>query len=118
MAAARHLFDKDNARAEARLEDFRDPSRRRGDGRTAASPSAPTASARLLEKATPSMAKALQPKTEAEVGKLQAKLNYAGFRTEAAPSVFLGLKIICLADRLLRRRRHDVLQQRLDDRSR
>jgi tight adherence protein C len=39
----------------------------------------------------------LQPKTEAEVGKLRAKLNYAGFRTEVAPSIFLGLKIIGLA---------------------
>ena len=52
---------------------------------------------RLLEKATPKMAKALQPKTEEDVGKLRAKLNYAGFRTEAAPSVFLGLKIMSLA---------------------
>jgi tight adherence protein C len=43
------------------------------------------------------MAKAIQPKTEEEVGKLRAKLNYAGFRTESATSVFLGLKIICLA---------------------
>ncbi len=43
------------------------------------------------------MAKPLQPKTEAEVGKLRAKLNYAGFRSETAPSIFLGLKIVCLA---------------------
>jgi tight adherence protein C len=42
------------------------------------------------------MAKPLQPKNEAEVGKLRAKLNYAGFRGETAPSVFLGLKTICL----------------------
>ncbi len=73
---------------------------------------------RLLERASPKMAKPLQPKTEAEVGKLRAKLNYAGFRSEAAPSIFLGLKIICLAARLPRRRRHDALHQRLDDRSR
>ena len=73
---------------------------------------------RLLEKASPRMAKPLQPKTEEEVGKLRAKLNYAGFRTEAAPSVFLGLKIICLGRRLPRRRRRDALHQGLDDRSR
>ena len=42
------------------------------------------------------MAKPLQPKNEAEVGKLRAKLNYAGFRGETAPSIFLGLKTICL----------------------
>jgi tight adherence protein C len=53
--------------------------------------------ARLLEKASPRMARPLQPKNEAEVGKLRAKLNYAGFRGEAAPSIFLGFKTICLA---------------------
>jgi tight adherence protein C len=38
----------------------------------------------------------LQPKSEADVGKLRAKLNYAGFRSETAPSIFLGFKAICL----------------------
>ena len=65
---------------------------------------------RLLEKATPNWPSRLQPKTEEEVGKLKAKLNYAGFRSEAAPSVFLGLKIIGLDRRLLRRRRHAAFQ--------
>ncbi len=61
---------------------------------------------RLLERASPRMAKPLQPKTEADVGKLRAKLNYAGFRSEAAPSIFLGLKIDLPGRRLRRRRRH------------
>src|ERR1043165_4472635 len=71
-------------RAEARLDDFRDPARRRSEivrGVTKRSDGI----GRLLEKAAPKMARSLQPKTEAEVGKLRAKLNYAGFRTEAAP---------------------------------
>ena len=42
--------------------------------------------------ATPAFAKPLQPKTEAEVGKLRIKLGYAGFRSETAASIFLGLK--------------------------
>jgi len=51
----------------------------------------------LLAKASPRMAKPLQPTSAEDVGKLRAKLNYAGFRTEAAPSIFLGLKTLCLA---------------------
>jgi tight adherence protein C len=91
------LLAKGKPRAESRLDDFRDPSRRadprkggrgvtrRSDGMT-----------RLLERASPKMAKPLQPKNEAEVGRLRAKLNYSGFRSEAAPSVFLGLKTVSL----------------------
>jgi tight adherence protein C len=92
------LISKTKPRAEVRLDDFRDPSRRRGDGRDASRGVTRRADgmARLLEKASPRIAKPLQPKTEAEVGKLRAKLNYAGFRTEAAPSIFLGLKTVCL----------------------
>ena len=93
------LFSKTNVRAEARLDDFRDPSRRRGDGREGSRGVTKRADgmARLLEKASPRMAAPLQPKTEAEVGKLRSKLNYAGFRSEAAPSIFLGLKTASLA---------------------
>jgi tight adherence protein C len=92
------LFSKNNFRAEARLDDFRDPSRRRGDGTGSRGVTKRAdGMARLLEKASPKMAAPLQPKTEAEVGKLRAKLNYAGFRGESAPSIFLGLKTISLA---------------------
>jgi tight adherence protein C len=92
------LFSKSKPRAEARLDDFRDPSRRRGDGRDGSRGVTKRADgmARLLEKASPRMAKPLQPKSEEEVGKLRAKLNYAGFRSEAAPSIYLGLKTVCL----------------------
>jgi tight adherence protein C len=91
------IFSKSKPRAEARLDDFRDPSRRRAerDGSRGVTKRA-DGMARLLEKASPRMARPLQPKSEEEVGKLRAKLNYAGFRTEAAVSVFLGLKTVCL----------------------
>ena len=93
------IFSKSKPRAESRLDDFRDPSRRRGDGRDGSRGVTKRSDgmARLLERASPSMAKPLQPKSEEEVGKLRAKLNYAGFRTESAVSVFLGLKTACLA---------------------
>jgi tight adherence protein C len=92
------IISKGKPRAEARLEDIRDPARRRGErevhrGVTKRSDGI----GRLLEKASPRMAKPLQPKSDADVGKLKAKLNYAGFRGESATSIFLGLKTISLA---------------------
>src|SRR5688572_20839269 len=83
-------------RAEQRLDDFSDPSRRRGDA-VGVTKKADGGMARLIQRASPSMAKPLQPKNEAEIGKLRTKLSYAGFRGETAPSIFLGLKTICLA---------------------
>lgn len=92
------LLAKSKPRAEQRLEDFRDPSRRRGDSPNGSRGVTKRADgmARLLANASPKMAKPLQPKSEADIGKLRAKLNYAGFRGETAPSIFLGLKAICL----------------------
>lgn len=82
-------------REEQRLEEFRDPNIRRrkemeGPVKTT------EAMTRMLEKATPALAKPLQPKTEKEAGKLKTRLANGGFRSEAAPTMFLGLKLICL----------------------
>ena len=92
------LLSSRKPRAEQRLDDFRDPSRRRGEGPEGnrGVTKRDDGMARILSKATPRFSKALQPKTEEEVGKLRAKLNYAGFRGETAPSIYLGLKAICL----------------------
>lgn len=92
------MSSKKKPRAEARLEDFSDPSRRRGDSRENSRGVSKRADGitRLLAKASPKMAKPLQPKSEEDVGKLRAKLNYAGFRGESAVSIFLGLKTFCL----------------------
>ena len=56
---------------------------------------------KVLEKASPAMAKPLQPKNEMELGKLKTKLANAGFRSEGAGSVFLGLKCVGLVAGLL-----------------
>jgi len=90
------ILSKSAPRAEQRLDDFRDPSRRREAAGARGITKRSDGMARLLELASPRMARPLQPKTEEEVGRLRAKLNYAGFRGETAPSVFLGLKTICL----------------------
>ena len=80
-------------RAERRLDEFREPNTRRSDSRATKRSDGMT---RLLEKASPSFSRPLQPKSEEDVGKLRLKLGYAGFRGETATSIFLGLKLIGL----------------------
>lgn len=52
---------------------------------------------RILKDASPALSKPLQPKTEAEQGKLRQRLNHAGYRSEESTMVFLGLKFIVAA---------------------
>lgn len=80
-------------RAEERLDELRNPGRRRANEVAAVKKGATMS--KVLAKATP-MAKPLQPKSAEEVGKLQRRLSEAGFRAENAVGVFLGLKFIGL----------------------
>jgi tight adherence protein C len=84
------LFAGRRSRADERLDEFSNPAKRRDEKGKKNSVSS------VLEKATPALAKPLQPKSEHEVGKLKSKLTVAGFRSEAAPSIFLGLKFVGL----------------------
>ncbi len=78
-------------RAEERLEELRNPGRRR-NGENAPVKKGATMS-RMLAKATP-MARPLQPTKAEDVGKIRQRLSEAGFRSENAVSVFLALKFI------------------------
>jgi tight adherence protein C len=49
---------------------------------------------KILKDASPSLGKTLQPKSEAEQGKLREKLNFAGFRSEEAMAMFLTVKLL------------------------
>lgn len=80
---------KDKSRAEDRLDGLKDPYQR---GRNGEKGSKGTALGKVLEKATPSLAKPLQPTNQKDALKLKDKLSHAGFRSEAAPTTFLGLK--------------------------
>jgi len=86
------LFAAGKPRAEQRLEELNEPKsrRRRGGGGHS------DAVSKLLEKASPALAKPLQPKSEAEIGKLKLRLVNAGFRSEFAPSIYLGAKLVML----------------------
>lgn len=81
-------------RAEQRLDEFRDP-RLRGRDQSAVTKKSATM-ARVLELATPALAKPLQPTSEKDASKLKLKLSHAGFRSEGAAPIFLSLKIACL----------------------
>lgn len=77
-------------RALERLDELKNPHKRRTE--SAGALKKQDTMTRVLEKATPALAKPLQPKNEAEMSKLKMKLANAGFRSETAGSIFLGLK--------------------------
>jgi tight adherence protein C len=81
-------------RAVERLDELKSPRRRGGADLTAMKKS--DAVTKVLQRATPALAKPLEPKSELEMSKLKIKLAIAGFRDEGASSVFLGIKFACL----------------------
>ncbi len=99
-SAAWLLMDVISSRAstaEQRLDEFKDPNLRKrkeleDEGRGLSSSNL----RRVLSKATPALAKPLQSKNENEVGKLKLRLAQAGFRSEAAPPLFLSMKFSML----------------------
>lgn len=80
-------FSKKSSPAEERLKHLRDP-------RAARDADAKNAMSDLLEKAAPTLAAPLQPKTEAEANQLKQKLDEAGFRGESAAQTFTAVKCI------------------------
>jgi len=96
---ALEMLASGRTRAAERLDELKNPQARRKDDDTLLKKQ--DAVTRVLERATPALAKPLQPKSEIELSKLRAKLSYAGFRSESAGSIFLGLKFAGLLIGLL-----------------
>lgn len=90
-AAMEFLGGGGRSRAEERLDEFRDP---RGKGREAAQKH--DSMTKLIAKASPKLSAPLQPKTAEEAGKLKHRLQHAGYRSENAVTIFLGMKCLCL----------------------
>jgi len=86
------FFSSKKGRAENRLDQLSDPRRARDGGRDEKKSDA---IARVLRKASPTLAKPLQPKSEAEMGRLRKDLTEAGFRNEYAPVVFTAVRSVC-----------------------
>jgi tight adherence protein C len=87
-------------RAVERLEEIRNP-RTRGKLLEDLPVKRADTVTKVLEKASPALARALEPKSEADINRLKTRLAVAGFRSEKAGSVFLGLKFVGLLVGLL-----------------
>ncbi|MEN6495710.1 MAG: type II secretion system F family protein [Thermoguttaceae bacterium] len=81
------------SRALERLDELKNPHARRSESELAALRKADTMT-KVLQRATPALARPLEPKSELELSKLRSKLSSAGFRSESASRVFLGLKFL------------------------
>jgi len=81
-AAFSFLTSRPN-RADERLDQLRDPSRRNKDKDIGAG---------VLGKAAPALSKALQPKTELEQDRLKIRMANAGFSSPNAAQIYLALK--------------------------
>ncbi|MDG2382022.1 MAG: type II secretion system F family protein [Pirellulaceae bacterium] len=87
------LIASRNTRATERLSELHDP-RRRTSEKNPENRSEKVVN--VLKKASPALAKPLQPKTEGEQDKLKLRLAHAGFRNETAPGFFLSMKFVGL----------------------
>lgn len=83
---------REKPRTLERLEEYKNPLRRKKREEEDTAMKKQDAMTRLLAKASPALSKPLQPQNEAEVGKLKERLQHAGFRHESAPQMFLALK--------------------------
>jgi tight adherence protein C len=91
------MFSSRASTAEQRLDEYKDPNLRRRKEAEGSHRALSTATVtRMWRKASPALAKPLQPKNANEVGKLKTKMAHAGFRSEAAPALFLSLKLAML----------------------
>lgn len=84
--AISQLFGDDTSRASERLEELKDPSRRKSenDGNAVSG---------MLEKAAPRLSKALEPQTEQEKNTLRVTLSNAGYNGPTAPQMYLTMKL-------------------------
>lgn len=80
------LFSSKESRAQQRLEELREPGARNGDR------SGDRKGMSVLEKAAPTLSKALEPKTDLEKNNLRVRLANAGINAPNAPQMYLAAK--------------------------
>jgi tight adherence protein C len=85
------FFSSNPSRVTERLDELRDPTLRAAERAAAAAESGKAMA--VLEKAAPTLSKALRPKTELEQNHLKVKLANAGFNSPSAPQLYLGTKV-------------------------
>lgn len=82
-------------RAHERLDEYKNPISRRRDPLTKGAKKSDTV-AKVLERASPVFSKPLTPTSAEETSKIKQRLSEAGFRSEAATSLYLGSKFVGL----------------------
>ncbi|MGE5191380.1 MAG: type II secretion system F family protein, partial [Deltaproteobacteria bacterium] len=87
-----------NSRADERLEALRNPLLRAKDKEKDKTddPRAQSGVGTMMERAAPTLSKALQPKSELEQSKLKVSLANAGFNSPYAPEWYLAIKFASL----------------------
>jgi len=83
------IFSSNTSRATERLDELRTP----GSGDKRNSGDNPGTAVTVLEKAAPTLSRALEPKSGLEQNDLKVRLANAGFNSPAAPQMFLGAKV-------------------------
>jgi tight adherence protein C len=86
----------DKPRAMERLDEYKNPIPRRKEQGVSGLTKKPDRMSKVLATAAPKLAKPLTPKSDLEMSNLKIKLANAGFRSETAGTVFLGLKFMGL----------------------
>lgn len=85
------MFSEKENRATERLEELKDPTRRAD--KTAAKSTSMTS---VLQRAAPTLSRALQPQSDLEQNALKVRLANTGFNSPNAPTFFLAVKMVCL----------------------
>ena len=90
------LFFNSETKSESRLDKIQ--RRARGeevdDGSASVTDSTKEGIQKLLQKASPSLSSAIQPKTEKDANKMRIKLDSAGFRSEKAVEFLLAIQVM------------------------
>ena len=89
-----------NSRADERLDELRNPLLR-GRGKGGEDPRAQSGVSNMMEKAAPTMARALAPTSELEQSRLKVSLANAGFNSPYATDWYLAIKLASLISGLV-----------------
>src|SRR5258708_2604725 len=89
-----------SSRADERLDELRNPLLR-GKGRAAEDPRGQSGVSNMMEKAAPTMARALTPTSELEQSRLKVSLANAGFNSPYASDWYLAIKLTSLISGLV-----------------
>lgn len=87
-----NFLSSKSSRRDERLDELKNPNLRKENQQK----NGQSGMGKMLEKAAPTLSKALQPKSEIEQSELAIRLANAGFNSPSAPQLFLTIKMMML----------------------